>query len=137
MHYVYKLTVGGQPYFGYTSREPQERLKEHLDTAYAQKWKHNSKLYPMLVEMEYEHEFEVLQSFDTELAALLFEIHSIASVGKDLTLNLSDGGEGSTMTVYVRMNEDGKQEFKVVPKKGGNKRKPTRPTRRRRRYRRR
>ena len=132
MHYVYKLTVGGQPYFGYTSRDPQERLKEHIDEAYRQSWRHNSKLYPLLVEMEYEHEFEVIGEHDQEIPALLQEIKEIRTVGQDLTLNNSPGGEGSTVTIKTREGPDGSFQFKVVSKKA---RKP-KPRRRRRNRRR-
>ncbi len=116
MYYVYKLTVGGQPYFGFTSRSPKERLKEHIDTAYANKWKHNSKLYPMLVEMDYDYEFEVLHEYETELEALLREITEIHNYGQKVSLNNSKGGEGSTINVRSRV-QDGTLQFKVTKKR--------------------
>ena len=123
MHYVYKLTVGGQPYFGYTSRDPQERLKEHLDAAYSQNWKHNSKLYPMLVEMEFEYEFEVIGEHQHEVPALIQEIMEIREIGQDLTLNNSKGGEGATVNVRTREFKNGNFQYKVSLK-----RKPKRST---------
>ena len=113
MHTIYKITVGGLPYFGYTSRPPQERLKEHLDTAYSQKWKHNSKLYPALVEAEYEYDFEVLHQFETEVEALIKEIQLIWETGKAWTLNNSNGGEGSTMNIRMRRFKNGNFSFKA------------------------
>ncbi len=129
MYYVYKLTVGGQPYFGYTSRRPSERLEEHLKIAEKGKWKHTSKLYPLLREMELEHEFEVVLETTTEFHALCTEILMIREAGKGFTLNVSDGGEGSTMNVKTKM-VDGKLQYKVVPRRNTKKRK-SRPKRRR------
>ena len=139
MHYIYQLTVAGEPYFGYTSRNPQVRREEHIKTALSGNWKHNSKLYPLLHEFEGEHEFEILHEFSTEFAALCCEIKEIRRVGKKYTLNLSDGGEGSTMTVKTR-ESDGQLQFMVVPKKGkkttskpkGRKRRPRHKRQRRR-----
>ena len=135
-HSIYRIDCGGQVYYGYTSRDPKERIKEHEDTARGQKWKHNSALYPLLVEMEFEYEWELVKEFETELEALLAEIVLIANTPKGLSLNLSKGGEGSTIMVKLRTDRSGKREFKVVARKQ-RKKKPTKPRqRRRRRYRR-
>ena len=140
MHSVYKLTVGGEPYFGYTSRDPKVRLEEHLKIAEKGDWKHRSKLYPLLVEMELEYEFEVLYEGDNELQALLMEIAAIRHAGKENTLNFSDGGEGSTMTVKTQ-EVNGQLQIMVVPrnqrvqqriKSKGRKRRPRKRSRRRR-----
>ena len=101
MHYVYKLTVGGIPYFGYTSRDPRVRLKEHLDIAYKQNWKHFSKLYMALVDAEYEHEFEIVYEEKEEVPALLREIELIRD--NPVNLNLTRGGEGKTKKVKTRL----------------------------------
>ena len=139
MHYIYRLTVAGEPYFGYTSRNPQIRREEHVSTALSGNWKHNSKLYPLLLEMEGEHEFEILYEFSTEFAALCCEISEIRKAGRNNTLNLSPGGEGSTMTVKTR-EVSGQLQFMVIPKKGrkagskpkGRKRRPRHKRQRRR-----
>ena len=132
MHYVYELKVGGQPYYGYTSRPPQTRLEEHLKMAESGKWKHKSKLYPLLHELEGDHEFQVLKETTSELEALLFEIAAIRSKGRKNTLNLSNGGEGSTMIVRLKY-KDGKLGYTVKSRKRSTKRKTRRN---RRRYRR-
>ena len=140
MHYVYQMVVGGEPYFGYTSRNPEIRREEHIKTALDGKWKHKSKLYPLLHEFEGEHTFKILHEFTTEFAALCCEITEIRKAGKENTLNLSDGGEGSTMIVKCR-EVLGKLQFMLVPKKGskttskqrGRKRRPTTRKRQRRR----
>lgn len=122
MHSIYRLSVGGQDYIGYTSRDPQVRLKEHLETARAQKWKHNSKLYPMLVEMEYEYEFEVIFETENEIYALLREIWEIRQLN-GTSLNNSRGGEGATVVVKSREFKNGNIQYKIVPRK-----KPRAPT---------
>ena len=140
MHYVYCLTVAGEPYFGYTSRNPHERREEHISTALSGKWRHKSKLYPLLHEMEGEHKFKILHEFTTEFAALCCEIAEIRKAGKNNTLNLTDGGEGSTMTVKTR-EFNGQLQFMVVlkgsktnkSKPRGRKRRPTSRKRQRRR----
>ena len=83
--------------------------------------------------MKGKHEFEILHELDTEFAALCLEIQEIRKVGKNNTLNLSDGGEGSTMTIKTR-EVNGQLQFKVVLKKSKT-RKP-RPKRRRSRHKR-
>ena len=130
MFYVYELTVGGEPYYGFTSRHPRIRLEEHLKTAETGKWKHKSKLYPVLHEMELEHTFKILKETDSELEALLFEIAAIRSAGKSNTLNLSDGGEGSTITLKTR-EVNGAMQVMVVPRKKPRKGKRKKYNRRR------
>lgn len=125
--------VGGEPYYGFTSRLPSIRLAEHVKTAVSGRWKHKSKLYPVLSEFEGDYDsFEIVYEGDSEVNALLTEIGAIRSAGKTNTLNLSDGGEGATVTVKTR-EVNGKMEVMVVPK--GTKKKQQ-PRRRRRRYRR-
>lgn len=129
-HYVYKLTVGGVPYFGYTSRLPHERLKEHIEEAKKGKWRHNSLLYPKLVEEKYRYEFEVIAEHDHEVPALLQEIMEIRD--HEETLNLSKGGEGSTVRIRIREYKNGNVQYKVVPRKASKRnRRPKRPRRRR------
>ena len=134
MHSIYKIECGGSVYYGYTSRDPIERIKEHEDTARGQKWKHNSKLYPLLVEMEYEFTWELVDKFESELQALLTEILLISETPKALSLNLSKGGEGKDLVVKLRTNKQGDLEYRVVSRKKPKKK--TFKARKRRRYRR-
>ena len=120
---IYKLTVGGIPYFGFTSRSPKDRLEDHLAIAKKNKWKHNSKLYPKLREEKFRYEFEVVAEYESEIEALLKEIMCIRDAGIDNTLNYSCGGEGKTITVKIREFKNGNLQFKVVPKRKAKKRK--------------
>ena len=136
-YFIYKLTVGGEPYFGFTSRPPHIRLEEHIKTALEGKWKHRSKLYPLLNEYEGDYDdFEILYEGDNEQQALLLEIAAIRAAGKENTLNLSDGGEGATMTVKTR-EVDGRLQVMTVLKKSAKEitRKPRRRRRRKNRRR--
>ena len=80
--------------------------------------------------MELEHTFKILKETDSELEALLFEIAAIRSAGKENTLNLSDGGEGSTITVKTK-EVNGTLQIMVVPRKKPRKGKRKRYNRRR------
>lgn len=132
MFRVYKLIVGGIPYFGFTSRSILKRLDDHIKVAKANKWEHNSKLYPALRKANYFHNFEVVGEYDTEIEALLKEIMCIREAGIENTLNYSAGGEGKTITVKTRDFKNGNLQFKVVPKRKSKKPKQ-RPKRRVRR----
>ena len=131
IHSVYKIMVGDFVYFGYTSRDPRVRLKEHLDEAAGQKWKHNSLLYPALVESELEHTFEVIGEHPHEIPALLQEIMEIRDTDPVFRLNNSKGGEGSTVNIKIREYKNGNIQYKATLKK-----KP-RPSKRKSRKRRR
>lgn len=116
-YYVYKLVVRGKPYIGFTSKSPQKRLKEHVDMAINKRWSHHSKLYPLLSTCRGKYDsFEVVYKANTEVEALLKEIELIKEIGKDNTLNLSDGGEGSTVTVRVREHNN-KSQLMISPRK--------------------
>ena len=104
-------------------------MKDHLKIAKAG-WSHKSKIYPALVEANFEYKFEVVGKFDTELEALLKEIMCIRKAGLENTLNWSPGGEGCTITVKIREFKNGNIQFKVVPRYKSKKR--TKRTKRRR-----
>lgn len=116
VHSIYKLTVGGMVYFGYTARDPRERLEEHIDTARKGNWKHNSDLYPKLVECDFKYEFDVIGEHRHEVPALLQEILEIRN-STDPVLNRSPGGEGSTVLIRIRKFKNGNIQYKVVPRK--------------------
>ena len=122
MHTIYKLTVGGVPYFGFTSRDPNVRLREHLDVARANNYSHNSLLYPALAAANFQYDFEVVMETTDELEALFTEIMLIRKTPK--TLNLTKGGEGATLNVKI--------EEKGKPRRINSKKRP----KRRRKYRR-
>lgn len=90
--YVYRIVVNGQPYIGFTSRNPNVRLSEHLENA---RNGNRGKLYNFLRRYNHEHSFEVLKEFKSEYDALCYEINQIADL--DTCLNTSPGGEGATM----------------------------------------
>ena len=90
--YVYRITVAGQDYIGFTSRDPHIRLQEHLKNAREGK---KSKLYNFLRKYNHEHSFGVIKEFNSEYEALCYEILQIDSY--DSCLNTSRGGEGATM----------------------------------------
>ena len=97
-HSVYLITCkDGRQYCGYTSRSPQTRLSEHLDTA--RKGKVKTKLYSILRSHGLKS-FEVLGTFEEEAEALIFEIQYIADNDlRNVGCNTSLGGEGRTLMV--------------------------------------
>lgn len=119
-HYIYKLTVDDKIYIGYSSRHPRIRLKEHLETARGNKWRHRSLLYPALQLASYECSMEILAEHPHEIPALLHEIKEIEKVGKEQSLNISKGGEGSTVNIRIRSFKNGNVQYKAVLKKKRN-----------------
>ena len=117
MHSIYKITVDGVSYFGYTSRDPTKRLSEHLRMA-RRGWKHRSLLYPALRRSNYQYDFEVIGIYNNEFKALCKEIMLIRQYKKNL--NLSPGGEGSTIKVSMTI-QDGRMVFTQEPRKTINK----------------
>lgn len=113
MHSIYEIKVKNKIYYGYTSRDPLERLKEHLDIAKRNKWKHKSLLYPALVSSNFKYDFRIVEQFQTEFDALVKEIKSIRATLKTIRLNLSEGGEGSKITVKVR-EVNGELKFRAI-----------------------
>ena len=111
-HSIYKIETGNQKYYGYTSRPPKERYKEHLNSAK----EGNNKLYKALKKNKMKHSFEIVGSYDNEVDALVKEI---ALIHEDNTtevgLNTSTGGEGKTMTVN-KIEKNGKVHLSIIPK---------------------
>ena len=116
-HYIYKITVGDKIYIGYSSRNPRVRLQEHLETARRGKWRHRSLLYPALQEASYECSMEILAEHLHEVPALLHEIMEIVKVDKETSLNISKGGEGSTVNIKTRSFKNGNVQYKAVLKR--------------------
>ena len=104
--------MGNASYYGYTSRDPDKRLAEHLKKA-RRGWKHNSLLYPALVRSGFQYEFKILFTFKDEFTALKKEIELIYNNRPNW--NVSKGGEGSTMNVLSKI-ENNRMVFKAVPR---------------------
>ena len=106
-HFVYRITVNGVPYIGYTSRSPYTRLAEHLENA---RNGSKGKLYNALRKYEHDHLFEIVEEFDSEYNALCREILLIAECSN--TLNMSPGGEGRSMRLERIVLPDGSSVIK-------------------------
>ena len=128
-HSIYLITIGnGKEYIGYTSRDPNERLKEHL------KCKAKTKFYRALRRHGFKS-LEVLHEFDNEVQALFKEIYEIDK--RNLVrngLNTDSDGFGRTMHVKRTLNEDG--TYSITVDKIGSRRTKRKPTVRRKRRRR-
>ena len=97
MHSIYEITITGKKYYGYTSRDPYLRLREHVDIARDKTTR--TKFYNALRANLGAFEFKVLYSFKTELEALLKEIELIKKA--KTCLNTTPGGEGKTIQVSI------------------------------------
>ena len=105
-HYLYKVTVGGMVYYGYSSRTPSVRVAEHIRDC---KKGVNTKFYNVLRKNDYRLDFETVGVFDDEFAALVREIELIDK--HKPYLNTSSGGEGRTMIVEVVTLPDGTKQY--------------------------
>ena len=109
--YVYKLTVGGEEYIGFTSQNPKKRLEQHIKDA---KEGSKFKVHIMLRRFGYLNDFEVIGSYDNEVIALVSEISEIKK--RNPTLNKSQGGEGNDFELCERFNELNEPVFYVTNK---------------------
>ena len=96
MHSIYKITVRGKAYYGYTSRNPYVRLEEHLGNVSKNI---KTKFYNALRASKGHYQFEIVDKFPTEVEALVKEIELIAKNTNGL--NTSPGGEGKTIQVSI------------------------------------
>jgi hypothetical protein len=92
--YIYKLTVGGKFYVGFTSQDPEERVKQHVDAA---KNGSSNLVHAALRRYAFLHELEILSEHSNEILALVDEIATIEKLSPQL--NISIGGEGKIFTV--------------------------------------
>ena len=108
---VYKLSVGGSEYIGFTTQDPVKRLKQHLDSA-----GNDSKLkvHVELRRFGYLHDFEVISEHENEVLGLVAEISSIKKYQP--ALNTSIGGEGNDFDVFEGKNHLGELVFFVQNK---------------------
>ncbi|MDA9985967.1 hypothetical protein N9E86_02185, partial [Alphaproteobacteria bacterium] len=106
--FVYKLSVGGSDYIGFTTQNPKKRLEQHLESAENES---KQKVHLQLRRFGYLHDFEVISEHENEVLALVAEIINIKKHGPEL--NTSIGGEGHNFDVVEGKNHLGENVFFV------------------------
>lgn len=107
--FVYKLSVGGSDYIGFTSQKPETRLQQHLDSA---KERSPLNVHKELRRFGYLHEFEVVSEHEDEVSALVAEIINIKKFQSEL--NTSIGGEGNNYNVVEKTDINTKEKIFFV-----------------------
>ena len=97
--YVYFIETGDKLYIGFTSRNPEERLEEHLDAAF--NTKKRKKFYSALRKHKDITQF-YYREYPYERAALVAEMVYIEQNGLRNLWNTSKGGEGATLNLSNR-----------------------------------
>ena len=92
--WVYKLTVGGKFYVGFTGQEPKIRVEQHVQSA---RNGSENKVHVALRRYGYLNKLEILSQHTNEILALIAEISAIEELKPEL--NMSQGGEGSNFLV--------------------------------------
>ena len=110
--FVYKITIGGKEYIGFTSQKPEKRMEQHLKSAKNESFQ---KLHKELRRFGYLHEFEVISEHENEVLGLVAEISNIQKYKPEL--NVSIGGEGNSYDVIEGKNHLGENVFYVENKK--------------------
>lgn len=106
--FVYKISVGGLEYIGFTTQLPEKRLDQHLDDA---RQLSKQKLHVQLRKFGYIHDFEIISEHENEILGLVAEISSIKKYEPEL--NTSQGGEGNIFTVFEKASLHGEVIFFV------------------------
>ena len=106
--FVYKLSVGGSDYIGFTTQNPKKRLEQHLESAENES---KQKVHLQLRRFGYLHDFDVISEHENEVLALVAEIINIKKHGPEL--NTSIGGEGHNFDVVEGKNHLGENVFFV------------------------
>lgn len=106
--YVYKISVGGLDYIGFTTQLPEKRLEQHLENA---KKLSKHKVHVQLRKFGYIHDFEIISEHENEILGLVAEISSIKKYEPEL--NTSNGGEGNIFTVFEKDSLHGEVIFFV------------------------
>lgn len=106
--FVYKLSVGGSDYIGFTTQKPKKRLEQHLNSA---KEGSGQKVHVALRRFGYLHEFEVISEHENEILGLVDEIINIKKHSAEL--NTSIGGEGNFFLVAEKESYQGEEIFFV------------------------
>ena len=97
--FIYKISVGGKEYIGFTSQEPKKRMEQHLEAAKDGSFQ---KVHKELRRFGYLHEFEVISEHENEVMGLVAEITNIQKHKPEL--NVSGGGEGNNFDVKLEEN---------------------------------
>lgn len=105
---VYKISVGGLEYIGFTTQLPEKRLDQHLDDA---RKLSKQKLHVQLRKFGYIHDFKIISEHENEILGLVAEISSIKKYEPEL--NTSKGGEGNIFTVFEKDSLHGEVIFFV------------------------
>ena len=106
--YVYKISIGGLDYIGFTTQLPEKRLEQHLENA---KKLSKQKVHVQLRKFGYIHDFEIISEHENEILGLVAEISSIKKYEPEL--NTSNGGEGNIFTVFEKDSLHGEVIFFV------------------------
>ncbi len=118
---VYKISIpsaGAYSYIGFTSQIPEERLRQHIQSAEEGS---QQNVHVKLREFGMIHEFEVISEHPNEILALVAEVAAIKAHSADL--NVSEGGEGASYNLIRKNNEFGESIFFVENKSYANREK--------------
>ena len=107
--YLYKISVGSECYVGFTSKNPNDRLSEHLMNA---KTNSTQKIHKELRKWGLNYQFEIIGEYENEVKALLDEIKFIKIYNAQL--NNSLGGEGNEFRIIESKNEIDEYVFFVM-----------------------
>ncbi|MDB9923904.1 hypothetical protein OAC90_00310 [Planktomarina sp.] len=108
---VYKLSVGGSEYIGFTTQDPKQRLEQHIKDA---KNDSKQKVHVELRRFGYLYDLEVISQHANEVLGLVAEISNINK--HNPSLNVSIGGEGNEFNVVESKNHLGEFVFIVENK---------------------
>jgi len=108
--YVYRLEVGPDDYIGFTTKSPEDRVKEHLEAA---KNLSPNLLHKALRNWGYVHTWATIGEFENEIRGLLCEISQIRRLNPALNSNM--GGQGAEFVVFEGENvlPDGTIEMRM------------------------
>tara|TARA_B110000971_G_C19958370_1_gene476741 strand:- start:80 stop:808 length:729 start_codon:yes stop_codon:yes gene_type:complete len=109
--YVYKIEIGNENYVGFTTKKPEDRVKEHLLNSETGAM---NKINKAFRKWGYFYEFDVLGKYDNEIKGLIHEIKFIEKF--KCTLNENVGGTGNNFNLGLMENNFGEQVFYVHDK---------------------
>ena len=109
--FVYKISVGGKEYVGFTSQNPKTRMKQHLESAQNDSMQ---KLHQELRRFGFIYNFDVISEHENEVLGLVAEISNIEKYKPEL--NVSMGGEGNNYKVEEGKNHLGENILLVIDK---------------------
>ena len=109
--FIYKISVGGQEYIGFTSQQPETRMKQHLEAADTLS---TQKVHRQLRRFGNIYDFEIISEHKNEVLGLVAEISNIEKYKPEL--NSSIGGEGNFYNVLEGDGANGEVIFLVEEK---------------------